>query len=69
MDETSRRITFVVFPIELILDFLFSPLFLFLCDNNRNLRSFDDVYRLGRQKSRFRVFQRHAFVGRRNWNV
>lgn len=46
MDETSRRITFVVFPIELILDFLFSPLFLFLCDNNRNLRSFDDVYRL-----------------------
>lgn len=26
MDETSRRITFVVFPIELILDFLFSPL-------------------------------------------
>lgn len=48
MDETSRRITFVVFPIELILDFLFSPLFLFLCDNNRNLRSFDDVYRLGK---------------------
>lgn len=46
MDETSRRITFVVFPIELILDFLFSPLFLFLCDNNRNLRSFDNVYRL-----------------------
>lgn len=48
MDETSRRITFErSFPYRINPRFsFFSSPSLFLCDNNRNLRSFDDVYRL-----------------------